>query len=90
MVAENAGCATEPNRAGCAGRVSATQAAAAQVAVTLASARPRTALATSEVAAAITAAASGSERIRQVSVAPLFAEAIRSIYEETSISRLFE
>jgi len=27
--------------------------------------------------------------IRQVSVAPLFAEAIRSIYEETSISRLF-
>jgi ribose-phosphate pyrophosphokinase len=28
-------------------------------------------------------------RIRQVSVAPLFAEAIRSIYEETSISRLF-
>lgn len=30
-----------------------------------------------------------SDRIRQVSVAPLFAEAIRSIYEETSISRLF-
>jgi ribose-phosphate pyrophosphokinase len=29
-------------------------------------------------------------RIRQVSVAPLFAEAIRSIYEETSISRLFD
>jgi ribose-phosphate pyrophosphokinase len=29
-------------------------------------------------------------RIRVVSVAPLFAEAIRSIYEETSISRLFE
>jgi ribose-phosphate pyrophosphokinase len=30
------------------------------------------------------------ERVRQVSVAPLFGEAIRSIYEETSISRLFE
>src|SRR5436190_3335953 len=29
-------------------------------------------------------------RIRQVTVAPLFAEAIRSIFEETSISRLFE
>jgi len=29
-------------------------------------------------------------RIRQVSVAPLFARAIRSVYEETSISRLFE
>jgi len=29
-------------------------------------------------------------KIREVSVAPLFAEAIRSIYEETSISRLFE
>jgi ribose-phosphate pyrophosphokinase len=29
-------------------------------------------------------------RVRQVSVAPLFAEAIRSIYEETSISRLFD
>ncbi|HEU5315673.1 MAG TPA: ribose-phosphate diphosphokinase [Chloroflexota bacterium] len=28
-------------------------------------------------------------RIRQVSVAPLFAEAVRSIFEETSISRLF-
>jgi ribose-phosphate pyrophosphokinase len=27
--------------------------------------------------------------VRQVSVAPLFAAAIRSIYEETSISRLF-
>lgn len=31
----------------------------------------------------------GSGRIAQVSVAPLFAEAIRSIFEETSISRLF-
>ena len=30
-----------------------------------------------------------SARIRQVSVAPLFADAIRSIFEETSISRLF-
>jgi ribose-phosphate pyrophosphokinase len=30
------------------------------------------------------------ERIARVSVAPLFAEAIRSIFEETSISRLFE
>ena len=30
-----------------------------------------------------------SERGRQVSVAPLFAAAIRSIFEETSISRLF-
>jgi ribose-phosphate pyrophosphokinase len=29
-------------------------------------------------------------RVRAVSVAPLFAAAIRSIYEETSISRLFE
>jgi ribose-phosphate pyrophosphokinase len=29
-------------------------------------------------------------RIRQVSVAPLFAEAVRSIFEETSISRLFQ
>jgi ribose-phosphate pyrophosphokinase len=29
-------------------------------------------------------------RVRQVSLAPLFAEAIRSIHEETSISRLFE
>ncbi len=36
------------------------------------------------------AAAAAEPRIRQVSVAPLFAEAIRSIYEETSISRLFE
>ena len=35
-------------------------------------------------------AAAAEARIRQVSVAPLFAEAIRSIYEETSISRLFE
>lgn len=34
--------------------------------------------------------AAAEPRIRQVSVAPLFAEAIRSIYEETSISRLFE
>ena len=31
----------------------------------------------------------GAARVRQVTVAPLFAEAIRSIYEETSISRLF-
>ena len=35
-------------------------------------------------------AAAAETRIRQVSVAPLFAEAIRSIYEETSISRLFD
>jgi ribose-phosphate pyrophosphokinase len=35
------------------------------------------------------AAAADEPRICQVSVAPLFAEAIRSIYEETSISRLF-
>jgi ribose-phosphate pyrophosphokinase len=35
-------------------------------------------------------AAALEPRIRQVSVAPLFAEAIRSIVEETSISRLFE
>jgi ribose-phosphate pyrophosphokinase len=34
--------------------------------------------------------AAAEPRIQQVSVAPLFAEAIRSIYEETSISRLFE
>jgi len=34
-------------------------------------------------------AAAAEPKIRQVSVAPLFAEAIRSIYEETSISRLF-
>jgi len=33
--------------------------------------------------------AAADAHIRQVSVAPLFAEAIRSIYEETSISRLF-
>ncbi len=38
----------------------------------------------------LTAAAAAEARIRQVSVAPLFAEAIRSIYEETSISRLFD
>ncbi|HEY3060097.1 MAG TPA: phosphoribosylpyrophosphate synthetase, partial [Chloroflexota bacterium] len=36
------------------------------------------------------AAATAEPRIRQVSVAPLFGEAIRSIYEETSISRLFD
>jgi ribose-phosphate pyrophosphokinase len=36
------------------------------------------------------AAAQASRRIREVSVAPLFAEAIRSIFEETSISRLFQ
>ena len=36
------------------------------------------------------AAAAAQALIRQVSVAPLFAEAIRSIYEETSISRLFD
>jgi phosphoribosylpyrophosphate synthetase len=35
------------------------------------------------------AAASGEAKVRQLSVAPLFAEALRSIYEETSISRLF-
>jgi ribose-phosphate pyrophosphokinase len=35
------------------------------------------------------AAGPGAERIHQVSVAPLFGEAIRSIFEETSISRLF-
>lgn len=29
-------------------------------------------------------------RLREVSVAPLFGEAIRSVYQETSISRLFE
>lgn len=34
--------------------------------------------------------AAAEPRVRQVSVAPLFAEAIRSIVEETSISRLFE
>jgi ribose-phosphate pyrophosphokinase len=34
-------------------------------------------------------AAAAEPKIQQVSVAPLFAEAIRSIYEETSISRLF-
>jgi ribose-phosphate pyrophosphokinase len=34
--------------------------------------------------------AAAEPRIRQVSVAPLFAAAIRSIVEETSISRLFE
>jgi ribose-phosphate pyrophosphokinase len=33
--------------------------------------------------------AAAEPKIRQVSVAPLFAQAIRSIYEETSISRLF-
>jgi phosphoribosylpyrophosphate synthetase len=37
----------------------------------------------------LNAAAAAEPSIRQVSVAPLFAEAIRSIYEETSISRLF-
>jgi ribose-phosphate pyrophosphokinase len=36
------------------------------------------------------AIAAAEPRIRQVSVAPLFAEAIRSIVDETSISRLFE
>jgi len=35
------------------------------------------------------ASAVGEERVRQLSVAPLFAQALRSIYEETSISRLF-
>jgi ribose-phosphate pyrophosphokinase len=35
------------------------------------------------------ASAAAEERVRQVSVAPLFGEALRSIYEETSISRLF-
>jgi ribose-phosphate pyrophosphokinase len=35
-------------------------------------------------------AAAGQPGIRQVSVAPLFAAAIRSIVEETSISRLFD
>ena len=34
--------------------------------------------------------AGAASRVHQVSVAPLFAEAIRSIVEETSISRLFE
>jgi len=34
--------------------------------------------------------AAAERRIRQVSVAPLFAAAIRSVVEETSISRLFE
>jgi ribose-phosphate pyrophosphokinase len=34
-------------------------------------------------------AAAAEPRVRHVSVAPLFAEALRSIYEETSISRLF-
>jgi ribose-phosphate pyrophosphokinase len=33
--------------------------------------------------------AAAEPRVRHVSVAPLFAEALRSIYEETSISRLF-
>jgi ribose-phosphate pyrophosphokinase len=33
--------------------------------------------------------ARATEQVRQVSVAPLFAAAIRSIFEETSISRLF-
>ena len=33
--------------------------------------------------------ATGTDRVTRVSVAPLFAAAIRSIYEETSISRLF-
>jgi ribose-phosphate pyrophosphokinase len=35
------------------------------------------------------AGAAGEAKVRQLSVAPLFAEALRSIYEETSISRLF-
>lgn len=35
------------------------------------------------------ASAAGEPRVRQLSVAPLFGEALRSIYEETSISRLF-
>ena len=34
--------------------------------------------------------AAAGTRVRQVSIAPLFAHAIRSICEETSISRLFE
>src|SRR5579859_7981397 len=33
--------------------------------------------------------AAREKRVRQLTVAPLFAEALRSIYEETSISRLF-
>ena len=37
----------------------------------------------------VPAPAGAPERITQVSVAPLFAEAIRSVFEETSISRLF-
>jgi ribose-phosphate pyrophosphokinase len=36
------------------------------------------------------AAAAAEPRVRQVTVAPLFAAAIQSIVEETSISRLFE
>jgi ribose-phosphate pyrophosphokinase len=35
------------------------------------------------------AGAAEEAKVRQLSVAPLFAEALRSIYEETSISRLF-
>ncbi|MDQ6672686.1 MAG: ribose-phosphate pyrophosphokinase [Chloroflexota bacterium] len=35
------------------------------------------------------AGAIGEQCVRQLSVAPLFAQALRSIYEETSISRLF-